>query len=258
MTKRRIRVTLAWLLVTAIVAGLATAVVLYVDSCRRTIRYDMDERPVHIAVDGRLFFESQPINESELVALVHERRQRKAPRGRRAMYGVVLLVPDDDTPYGTVRAVGDLIREAGGAAGFPLSPKRRTCDTVTHTDIWNEQIQRPDRPVPSDELFEQLGRHRLRLKSSGTLLLNGQVVTEQELIALAHERVYLSLTTDADDVQRMQSVTCFHMVVETNTPYCYVQNVEDVLALNQCRVGISLARDNDALTTGTPIRETRP
>jgi len=215
--------------------------------CGRKVTVEArDHRPVRITRDGRLTFESEPMTEADLVALVADRLERDRQSGVPSQYSLVLIQPDGDTPYAKVRSVGDIIAEAGGCVGHPLSPRQQSSEVTPHVAIWNEYRQREDRPIPSDSLFKELEQQRLRLKSSGALFLDGQEITEEQLISLARKRVYLRMA-DGEPERHFDS-TMFTMVVDADTPYRHVERVEAVLSLNHCLVGVSVAKEEKGET----------
>jgi len=209
---------------------------------RKVIVEAGDDRPVTITRDGKLFYESQRISEDDLVLLVENRLEQDRQSSESSQYNIIMIQPDGETPYAEVRRISFVVINAGGRAGSPLSPLRKSSAQTQYADTWwNEYIKREDKPIPSDALFKQIQQQQLRLKSSGVILLDGKEIAEEELISLARQRAYLTLVDS--DSQRAFDIITFSMVVDGDTPYRLVEHIQDILALNHCFVGITVAKD---------------
>lgn len=76
-----------------------------------------DHRPLVITKEGQLFFESKAITDAELAAMVKDRVAKSYSTTGTVDLTVIMIQPDDQTPYGRVREIQDLIMKNGAHPG---------------------------------------------------------------------------------------------------------------------------------------------
>jgi hypothetical protein len=75
-----------------------------------------EPRPIVITKNGELLFESNPLTESNLIAMVKERVEKDMRSQIPSQYATIIVEPDPETPYGKVREVKELIMKHGGTS----------------------------------------------------------------------------------------------------------------------------------------------
>jgi len=93
-----------------------------------------DPRPVVIARDGQLMFDSTPLTESNLVAMVKERVERDMQSKVPSQYATIIVEPDPETPYGRVREIKELIMKHGGTPASRYNPEESPTKPSTATE----------------------------------------------------------------------------------------------------------------------------
>jgi hypothetical protein len=101
----------------AVVAMLAAIIGCSREDPRPVVIDVMDERPVVIAKDGQLFFDSKPLTEEALGKMVEERVEKDRVSKAPSQFSTILIEPQPETPFGRVQELQNLIRKYGGTPG---------------------------------------------------------------------------------------------------------------------------------------------